>query len=110
MKITCRCGEIILDQTDYLPHKAHFIPDQEWFNVLDAIDEAIEKSGPSAKEKEAACMRIRSLLRALARSAWQCSACGCIYADDQDRKLHLLIPGDADVPKEMFRFRNDSVQ
>jgi hypothetical protein len=25
MKMRCECGEIISDQTDYLPYKAHFI-------------------------------------------------------------------------------------
>ncbi|MBV8072530.1 MAG: hypothetical protein JO270_21690, partial [Acidobacteriaceae bacterium] len=59
MKISCHCGATIYDQTDYLPHKAHFVPDQDWFDVLGAIDDAIEKSGPSAKEKEEACMKVR---------------------------------------------------
>ena len=43
MKIKCQCGAVIVDQTDYLPHKAYIIPDQEWFGILDAIDEAIER-------------------------------------------------------------------
>ena len=38
MKIVCSCGASIVDQTDYLPHKGHLIPDQEWFAVFDALD------------------------------------------------------------------------
>jgi hypothetical protein len=76
MKINCHCGATIYDGTDYLPHKAHFIPDQDWFDVLDAIYDAIENSGPSAKQKEAACLRVRQLIGTLSRSAWQCRTCG----------------------------------
>lgn len=105
MKIGCHCGATIYDQTDYLPHKAHYIPDQDVFEVLDAIDDAIEKSGPTAKEKEAACMKVRRLIGKLSRSAWQCRVCGRVYIDDQAHKLQQLVPGTDDVPRELFRSR-----
>lgn len=52
MKFLCECGHPIYDQTDYLPYKAHVISDQDWFNFLDTIDDAIEKTGPTPEDKE----------------------------------------------------------
>lgn len=105
MKIGCHCGATIYAQTDYLPYMAHFIPDQDWFDVLDAIDDAIEKSGPSVTEKEAACMKVRQLICKLSRSAWQCRECGRVYIADQGHELRQLVPGANDVPRELFRSR-----
>jgi hypothetical protein len=28
-KLRCQCGHIIVDQTDYLPYKARFVPDED---------------------------------------------------------------------------------
>ncbi len=42
------------DQTDYLSYKAYLVSDQDWFNFIEEIDEAIEKSGPTTKDKESA--------------------------------------------------------
>lgn len=106
MKIECNCGALICDQTDALPHKAHFVPDQHWFQVLDAIDAAIEQAGPHRVDREAACMKIRHLLGNLSRTAWQCAECGRIYIDDQDYDLRAFVPGAEDVPREIFRTRN----
>ncbi len=105
MKIECACGALIVDQTDDLPHKAHVIPDQEWNAVLEAIDAAIEQSGPSAREKEAACMAVRTLLIRTARQAWQCAACGRVYVDDREHHARELVPADDAVPRELFRSR-----
>ena len=37
MKFNCDCGYTIRYQTDYLPYKANFIPDQDWFAMLNMI-------------------------------------------------------------------------
>jgi hypothetical protein len=103
MKIRCDCGATIHDITDNQPWKAHFIADQDWDTFWDAIDEAIEKSGPSAAEKEAACMKLRYLT--VTRMAWQCSACGRIYIDDQDHQLQQFVRASDHVPCELFRSR-----
>lgn len=106
MKISCQCGGLISDTTDYLPYKAHVISDQDWFGISEAIDEAIEQTGPSPGEKEAACMRIRGLLGKLSRSAWQCSACGSIHIDDPNYRLWHFAPDTDEMPKDLFRSRN----
>ncbi|MEZ6142418.1 MAG: hypothetical protein R3B84_17810 [Zavarzinella sp.] len=49
MKIYCECGTTIHDASDCIKYKAHFIPDEVMNKLMEAIDEAIEKSGPTAK-------------------------------------------------------------
>lgn len=100
MKIECPCGALIHDGTDNLPHKAHFITDQDWDAFWDEVDAAIEKSGPSARDKEAAVMRLRGLR--VFRMAWQCSTCGRIHVDDASHEAWSFAPDADDTPKRIF--------
>ena len=103
MKIPCACGRLIPDISDSLPYKAHFISDQVWFELLDAMDEAIERSGPTAEAKEAASMNLRTLIGDLSRCAWQCTNCGRLYLDDHQYNLKVFVPEKADFSRELFR-------
>jgi hypothetical protein len=107
MAIDCPCGHELRDGADYLPHVAHIIPDQEYFHVLDAIDEAIERSGPSPKEKVDACMRVRHLIGTVTKHAMQCVHCGRVYIHCGERRYKYweLVPSSAEVPRELFRSR-----
>jgi hypothetical protein len=91
MKIGCYCGEVIHDGTDYLPHKAHVVADQDWFDLLDAIDDAVERSGPTPLEKADACMRVRRMICELTRSAYQCSACGRLCVEKGATDLSWFV-------------------
>ncbi|BBI34018.1 hypothetical protein [Cohnella abietis] len=90
MKFMCECGHPIYDSTDYLPYKAHLISDQDWFDFLDEIDHAIEKSGPTAKDKEKALMNIRSLSTNLSKMVYQCSECGNMFFDNNSPRLEVF--------------------
>jgi DNA-directed RNA polymerase subunit RPC12/RpoP len=79
MKFVCECGNKILDIADGLSYKAHIIADQDWFELLDEIDNAIEKSGPTEKDKENAVMQIRMHISKLAKTLYQCQNCGNIF-------------------------------
>jgi len=87
MKILCKCGGIIYDQTDFLPNKGYVISDQDWFDLLDAMDRAIEKLGPTILEKEKACMHIRSLMTKLSKPIYQCQKCGCLFVFNEKKEL-----------------------
>lgn len=100
MKIQCACGYLISDGTDGLPHRAHFIADQDWEAFWDEVDAAVDRSGPSAREKEAACMRLRGL--GLFRSAWQCPSCGRLWVDDASHTARPFAPEPGDVPARVF--------
>ncbi|PCI93479.1 MAG: hypothetical protein COB15_16310 [Flavobacteriales bacterium] len=85
MKINCTCGNIIVDQTDYLKNKGYLISDTQWFDFWNDIDNAIEKSGESKKEKEEACMQLRN--QNIFKTLWECTSCGKLYIDDKNGNL-----------------------
>ena len=87
MKIRCVCGEIIPDQTDYLPYKAHVIGDKDYFDFLDAVDEAIESK---EENREKLCMNVRGAEPS--RLAWECNTCGRLYLDDKRGNLVEYLP------------------
>ena len=61
MKINCTCGSMILDNYDYLRNKGRLISDTHWFDFWESIDNAVEKSGGSVKEKEYPAMQLRQM-------------------------------------------------
>jgi hypothetical protein len=109
MKFNCICGEVIRDQSDYLPNKAYVVPDESYFDLLDFIDDAIEKSGPTAADKEAAAMRVRGKITGITRHMFQCSGCGRIYVDGPPKSsiVYRFDPANEAVPTQLLRKRND---
>ncbi|MCB0398521.1 MAG: hypothetical protein KDD26_02665 [Winogradskyella sp.] len=90
MKINCTCENIIPDSTDHIMYKGHMIPDKLWEDFWNSIDFAIEKSGPSAEEKETACMQLRMLNNF--RTILECTACGKLFINDQNYDLKTYSP------------------
>jgi hypothetical protein len=90
MNFRCECGQRIHDTTDYLSYKGYLISDQDQFDLLDEIDDAIEKSGPSSTDKEEAAMRIRSLISTLFKTVYQCSNCGNFFIDNDPPRLEMF--------------------
>jgi hypothetical protein len=74
MKIRCSCGEVIVDQTDYISNKARLIADQDWEDFLVG-------AGNTGKADWS-----------LSRAIYQCGACGRLYVDDQDGNLRSFLP------------------
>jgi len=104
MKFRCPCGHQIYDGPDQNPNIGHLIPDQEWFRLLDAIDAAIEGHHASGKDKEAACMSVRSLIGDVSRRIWQCSECGRLWINDRARQQQEFTPV-AEAAKNILRKR-----
>ena len=103
MKISCRCGAVLVDGTDDLPHKAHLIPDQDWTRTLDALDATIERAAQARIDANTACMQARKDLTEPRRILWQCRTCGRLYIEGRDRQLHGFAPESASVDRELFR-------
>ena len=99
MKFKCECSHVIVDQTDDLSYKGYIVPDKEWFNLLDAIDEAVEKSGPSSRDKEAALMKVRSMANRISRVAYQCPKCGRLHLCNDSGALHTYEPASNSISK-----------
>ncbi len=76
MKIGCKCGAVIPDQTDYLSFKAHLVADRDWEDFVE--------SSESRKEVNSSYVRL----------TYQCPQCGRLYIEDASRNLHVFAPED----------------
>lgn len=101
-EFVCDCGATRFIDTDNLSYRAKFIPEQEYDEFSQTIDDAIEKSGDTPADKDRACMKWRehSLLY-----IWQCFACGCLYIEDSGGSRHRFDPSSPTVPKRLFERR-----
>ena len=104
MKISCACGQNIVD-ADESSWKAHLVPDQDLNALLDAIDRAIERSGPGAQEKEAACMRVRQQFTQVSKLAWQCTRCSRLYIDGHNGELQVFEPSSSNAQRTVLASR-----
>jgi hypothetical protein len=95
----CDCGFGFRSSIDNRSYAAHILPDQSHDEFAGLIDDAIEKSGPTARDKGQACMDWR---RFRMRMAWQCPHCGSLFIEDSVGELHRFTPASASVPKELF--------
>ncbi|WP_171209086.1 MULTISPECIES: hypothetical protein [unclassified Ruegeria] len=87
MKILCKCGTVIRDQTDYLPHKAYVIGDKDYFEFLDLVDAAILSKD---ENRERLLENVRGAEPS--RLAWECNSCGRLFFDAKDGKLVEYLP------------------
>jgi hypothetical protein len=111
MKIKCLCGELIVDNTDYLSYKGHIIADQDWFDVLAHIRKSIRTAAELAGGASAGDREQLDQVEAAAsdhlihqsRGIWQCSGCGRICVDDGNRTLHWFNPADSSKTQDLLR-------
>jgi hypothetical protein len=95
----CDCGFSFLSSTDNRSYVARVLPDQSYDEFSGLIDDAIEKSGPTPRDKADACMAWR---RFRMPRAWQCPNCGTLFVAAADGQRHRFLPASADVPKDLF--------
>lgn len=72
-KLLCKCGHVIVDQTDELPHKGELIRDQDWENVWGAI------ASQSELDAEALMDFVIGLKIKYTRDVYECQACGRLW-------------------------------
>lgn len=88
MHFYCGCGRRISDTTDYISYKAHIVADQDWFDFLDRIADAIE-SGESNRQKVIDELYNDTIY--IDKGMYQCPECGRIFIDGEDNYLHSFI-------------------
>jgi hypothetical protein len=81
MWFECKCGCHIKDVGDGHYYKARVIADKKWNAFWSDIDDAVEQSGASPKEKETACMDLRKSYWNTFRDIYQCPECGRLYLE-----------------------------
>jgi hypothetical protein len=99
-RLLCSCGHVIDDSSDSHYDKARYIPDARWNEFWIAVDNAIENSGPSIKDKDRACMELRQM-RAF-RAMHQCINCGALQIEGQDNTLHEFSAKRGTKEKTLF--------
>src|SRR6266511_3646463 len=92
MKMRCECGEIISDQTDCLPNKAHFIADQDWFGVFNAIDQIVSDVAAGSMTADDAQTAVRRTHLTASRQMYQCSKCGRLLVADLQHNMNIYAP------------------
>ena len=115
MKISCECGYVIYDQTDFISYKARFTADQDDNDLLDKIEAQIKKLVTSIECVASNKIDIDALIEDTMidvsdtiseygrRSIYQCSGCGRLFIDDAQFHTHIFIPQDDSVPKNVLR-------
>jgi hypothetical protein len=104
MKIRCYCGATISDTSDYLSHKGHLTPDQDLYDVYDAMDETvIDKVASGELSQSDAYMMVRRIMSNSTRLMWQCFECGRLYIDGLDGELHCFVPADEKTDYRVLR-------
>jgi hypothetical protein len=105
VKIGCHCGSTIVDQTDDLPYKGHLVPDQEWYDNFDRIDNLFESIIDGRMDRKEANRKVSRLFSEAVRLMWQCRECGRLYIDAPDGELRCFIPESMPADHEILRSR-----
>ncbi|MFH1812475.1 MAG: hypothetical protein ABIJ09_27330 [Pseudomonadota bacterium] len=106
MWFECDCGREIKDNGDGLSYKARWIADEDWCSFWDAIDDAVEKSGPTPREKTRACLGLRK--KFLFKALYQCPDCGRVHVDGDEDDVLTFEPDDENDKKHILsRTRRD---
>ena len=90
MKLRWACGNLIADNTDYLPYKAFVIADEDW---EDFVESALRPNGPD--------WRLKQII-------FQCSKCGRIHFEKEAGKGYFFVPEAADAPKDLISSKKPS--
>ena len=123
-KLRCRCGHVILDQTDFLPYKAEVFSDQDTARIWDAAADAIvgyfsEPPGtarqrwieahlnavdPAAVDDASVVHQILTRGRSrLGRTMYECSECGRIWLQPRTGETRWVSYAPEDDPRGVLR-------
>ena len=86
MKITCACGALLSDNTDFIPNKAHLVADQDYFDFFDT------QPGRERQQYE--------------RTMYQCYDCGRLLLQNRAGDLHhytFFSPDDREAARDALR-------
>ncbi|WP_027710088.1 hypothetical protein [Zooshikella ganghwensis] len=98
-KIGCNCGHVIVDQTDYIPYKAGYIPDTVSCDLVEVVsDEIIEKVKEAGIEnilnEDIADILWSRIFYQNSKQIYECEKCGSILIEkiEEDNVFHKFKP------------------
>ena len=103
MKFGCPCGTTIADQTDHLPYKASFVPDESMDDVYEAVEKALVSDEPEdVLERD----RFFDLLGdpSVFIDAYQCPECGRLFISNKLNGFYVFLP-DGHERRDVLRGR-----
>ncbi len=127
MHFGCKCENSISDTTDFIPGKAHFIPDMDYYDVVNEIQHYVDRLIAAKEGEEFRIVvsewiklhfgEIRPLLPRdmisfvigkAQRSMYQCSECGRIHLDSPIDSQHLIsfVPDETPASDEIKQVLN----
>jgi len=86
MKIQCPCGDLIIDNTDRLPHKAWLLAEQDMFLLYELFED----------------MQFSDIREHFMKAIYQCESCGRICLDDPVTRDLIWFRPEADPRKKAF--------
>jgi hypothetical protein len=95
VKISCPCGNVLRDQSDFIPYKAYFVADQDYIDLVEQIE-----TGSDPYE----------IMRKLHREMFQCINCGrvCIEDPNDPREIQWFAPEDANWKKSLVSVNGEA--
>lgn len=106
MKIKCLCGNVLRDQTDFVPFKARLIPDQDTDDLAGFAEKKIEQA---PKHSPAGAIVLSAIFQH-SRTLYQCRNCGRIYVDDPEGgdTMQVFRPETNDWKKVLASLQGES--
>jgi hypothetical protein len=113
--LRCPCGEFVSDGSEWLAHRARFLSDQDYSDLIDALGARLHRLGSVLLEvppdatafaremTERAAADVEEIVaRYLRRSLYHCEACGRLTVEDASRRTHAFEPGPAPAPRRLL--------
>lgn len=94
---------MISDHTDCLPYKAHFVADQDWFGVFDALDQIVADVAAGRMTADDAQTAVRRACVKASRQMYQCGKCGRLLVADLKHNLHSYAPSSDTDGRQILR-------
>ncbi|WOO41139.1 hypothetical protein [Rubellicoccus peritrichatus] len=102
MKFLCTCGATICDGTDYLPYKAHMLPDVNYYDPFNIVDDMLDEIAAGRQISDADYMRLRQQFPRT-RTMYQCRECGSVIIWNRDfSDRYVFNPEFEDTPHDLL--------
>ena len=101
--IKCICGNRIYDNSDQLSYKARFVPDMEWFELLDTLSSSALAPPQFQGNEDELWHALTSLsARFFRREAFQCNECGRLWVQANSGSFNCFRPESEFVSKDVL--------
>ena len=92
------------DGTDYISYKGHIIPDMNYYDIFDKVDDVLDKIKENNCVEDSDYMQARIEISKNQTSIFQCNQCAKIYIWSKESKQFYSFTPDADkTPRNLLK-------